>query len=54
MVMAFAHPKDVTINPHGIGIRLDPDEDDFNLGRSFGILLDAFVRFFARSGDARQ
>jgi hypothetical protein len=28
------------------GIRLDPDEDDFNLERDFGILLDELVRFF--------
>jgi hypothetical protein len=36
------------------GIRLDPDEDDFNLERDFGILLDAPLRFFAEAGDARQ
>ena len=27
-------------------LRLDPDEDDFNLERDFGILLDELVGFF--------
>tara|TARA_B100001964_G_scaffold145709_1_gene160434 strand:+ start:289 stop:453 length:165 start_codon:yes stop_codon:yes gene_type:complete len=54
MFMPFAHLKGVTINTHGIGIRLDPDEDNFNLERDFGILLDAPLRFFAEAGDARQ
>ena len=27
------------------GVRLDPSEDDFDLERDFGILLDEFVRF---------
>jgi|TARA_B100001971_G_scaffold74208_1_gene68396 hypothetical protein len=31
MVVAFAQLNGVTINMHGISIRLDPDEDDFIL-----------------------
>ena len=46
MVVAFAQLNGVTINMHGISIRLDPDEDDFNLERDFSILLDQLVGFF--------